>query len=293
MPLLYDVITYTRPDGVVINLSDAPYMIEGYDGFGIGEFQHTTVAPPGGHGEYWYDTRMEAKILTVMFAYHGEGVPERQDSRRAIVRLFNPLIGPGVLRLDQVNGVSLEIDCILAESLSLPSDDFLGVGGYRAVVRFKSHGIPAFRDPVINTLPMNAQPSTGNFTFPWSFPRVFAQSGFFNTSDINNIGDIETPVRITMTGPLIDPVFRNNTTGKALGFTGLTLVAGDGLVIDTDPANYVVQVNGIDAWQYLQSENTEFWDLAPGSNKVVFDVGGTNVVSTTGNISWYTRYLGQ
>lgn len=292
-PLMYDVLTYTRPDGAVINLSDPPYMVNGYDAFGIGEFALTTVLPPGSHGEYWFDTRMNAKVVTIDFEYHGPGVSERQDSRREVARLFNPLLGPGVLRVDQVNGMSRELTCILAESLPLPSDDFLGVGGYRAIVRLKSHGIPAFRDPVVNTVSMNAQPVTGNFTFPWSFPRVFAQSGFFNTTIINNAGDIETPVRMVMSGPLANPIFRNNTTGKVLAFTNLTLGISDGIVIDTDPEKYVVQVNGIDAWQYLVSGSVDFWDLVPGDNEIVFDVGGTNVTDTTGSISWYNRYLGQ
>src|SRR4051812_7195242 len=101
----YDVITYMRPDGAVINLSDPPYMTFGYDGFGIGEFQSTTVAPPGVHGEWWYDTRMDAKVLSVDFGYFGDGVVERRGSRREIVRMFNPLLGPGTLRIDQADGV--------------------------------------------------------------------------------------------------------------------------------------------------------------------------------------------
>lgn len=290
MPLEYDVITYTRPDGEVINLSDPPYMTYGYDGFGIGEFQSTTVAPPGQHGEWWYDTRMDAKVLSVDFGYFGDGVVERQDSRRAVVRAFNPLLGPGVLRLEQVNGSIREIDCILAESLPLPSDEFLGSGGYRTVVRFKSHGIPAFRDGVLNTQSMNAVVLPGNFVFPWSFPRVFAQSGFFSARTITNGGDIETPVRIVMSGPMIDPKFINNTTGRIISMVGLSLSASDGLVIDTNPDGYTVQVNGVDTWQYLH--DADFWDLVSGDNDVVFDVGGTAVGQTTASISWYNRFIG-
>jgi hypothetical protein len=287
----YDVITYTRPDGAVINLSDPPYMTFGYDGFGIGEFQSTTVAPPGVHGEWWYDTRMDAKVLSVDFGYFGDGVVERQGSRREIVRMFNPLLGPGTLRIDQADGVSREIRCILSESLPLPSDEFLGAGGYRTVVRFKSDGIPALVDPTLQTLIVNSTPSTGNFLFPWSFPRVFAQSGFFQTVTVTNDGDIDTPVRIVMAGPIMDPVFRNATTDRILSMVGLSLFAGDNLVIDTNPDKYVVQVNGVDTWQYLN--DAEFWDLAPGDNSVVFDIGGTNPAITSGTISWYNRYLGQ
>jgi hypothetical protein len=286
----YDVITYERPDGVIINLSEPPYTTYEYDGFGISEFQHTTVAPPQLHGEYWQDTRMEAKILTVEFGFTGEGIPERQFSRREVVRLFNPLLGPGTLRIDQVNGISREIRCILAESLPLPSAEFAGVGHYRTLVRFKSDGIPAFIDPVENEFVLDFVGAPGNFTFPWSFPRVFAQSGFATAPIVTNEGDIETPVRIELTGPLTNPILTNLTTDQSIAFTGLTLLAGQVFVVDTDPARYVVTIDGTDSWQYLSEMN--MWSLIPGDNHLQFDIGGTTV-ATVGTVNWFTRYLGQ
>lgn len=290
MTLTYDVITYTRPDGVVIDLTSPPYMMNGYDGFGITDFELTTVSPPGVNGEYWYDTRMNAKVVTLDFSYYGDGVEDRQNNRRSVISLFNPTLGPGVLHIDQVNGASYEMDCILSDVMTLPSDDFLGVGAYHAVVHLKSHGIPALRVPTINT--QNVVPSTasGNVLFPWTFPRVFAQSGFFNTITITNAGDINAPIRISMNGPLSSPIFRNNTTDKALSFPGLILAIGDTLLIDTDPSKYVVQVNGVDAWQNIQ--DADFWDLAPGNNIIIFDIAGTDAVNTSGQLNWYTRYLG-
>jgi hypothetical protein len=288
----YDVITYTRPDDVVINLSDLPYTVHAYDGFGIGEFEHTMVAPPQTHGEYWYDTRMSAKVMTVEFSYTASGdggVPEEQASRRSVIGMFNPLMGPGILRIDQVSGVSREIRCILAESLPLPKEEGEGPGHYRTVVRFKSHGIPAFIDPDINTFELDFTLNPGNFSFPWSFPRTFAQSGYAGNPIVTNIGDIESPVRIEMIGPMTDPLFRNETTDKTISLVGFSLTAGQHLVIDTDPEQYLIQVEGVDAWQYVN--DIEMWGLAPGDNQLTFDLGGTTPASI-GTVQWYTRYLG-
>lgn len=285
----YDVITYTRPDGQVIDLSNAPYITNDYDGFGIGEFQHTLVAPPGVHGDWWYDTRMEAKILTVDFSYYGDGTVERQASRRRIVEMFNPLLGPGVLRIVQESGVDREIDCILAESLMLPSDDFMGVGAYRAVARFRSHGVPAFRDHNMKSQAIGAYSNAG-FMFPWQFPRQFAQSGYAATINITNVGDIDTPVKIAMNGPMVDPIFYHANQAKRIQLSPLTIGLGDTIYIDTNPASYAVQVNGVDAWNLLQS-GADFWQLTPGINTIIMDMGGTTV-QTTGTISWYDRYLG-
>jgi hypothetical protein len=286
----YDVITYRRPDGVTINLSDPPYQLISYDGFGIGEFQHTMVAPPQAHGEYWYDTRMEAKILTVEYSYTGGGVPEEQASRREVVRVFNPLLGPGVLRIDQANGISREIACILAESMSLPKANDEAPGHYQTIVRFKSHGIPAFIDPVVSTFTLNFNATPGNFTFPWTFPRIFAQSGFASSPTIAYDGDIGTPVRIELFGPFSEPAFRNLTTGKSLSLVGVSATDGQHLVIDTHPDLYIIQLDGVDMWHKVYE--TDMWQLAPGDNALSFDIGSTTT-TTAGSIQWNNRYLGQ
>lgn len=285
----YDVLTYERPDGMIINLSNDPYMLDGHDGFGISEFTDTTVDPPGLHGSYWYDTRMNAKVVTIYFTYFGDGVIERQSARRDIVRLFNPLLGPGIMRLEQVNGSVRELRCKLAESMPLPTDDFVGSGGQRFTARFKSDGIPALYDPTVNVLPFAASMS-GNFSFPWSFPRVFAQSGYFNILDVTNIGDIETPVAIHLVGPLSNPIIRNDTTNEQISLNGITLGLNETLDINTDPGNTIVKINGIDAWQYVRDAN--FWELARGDNHIVLDIGSTNT-NTSGTLTWYTRYIGQ
>lgn len=285
----YDVLKFTNSRGTMVNFSDPPYMLDGHEGFGISEFTDTYVSPPGGHGAYWYDTRMDAKIVTVQFSLFEVGVIERENRRRDLVALLNPLLGPGILRLEQVNGVNRELRCMLSESLTMPTDGYKGSGGMSYTMRFKSDGIPAVYDPTIVTYPLSPSLS-GNFTFPWSFPRSFAQSGVYSTPAVSNDGDIDTPIHVVLNGPLINPILRNNTTGEQLSLVGLTLVAGQQLVIDTDPRDLVVQINGVDAWQYIN--DAQFWMLAPGANSLLLDIGGTTVAST-GAITWYSRYIGQ
>lgn len=285
----YDIITYTRPnDAFSINFSDPPYMLVNHDGLGVSEFQRTTVSPPGLHGSYHVDTRMDEKIVTVEFQIHAEGVVERQNARRDLIKLVNPLVGPGILRIDQVNDISYEMVSILAESMPLPTADQIGAGTAHCLVRFASHGVPGIRNPELNELPIT-QGTGGNFTFPWSFPFVLSQSGYFAREVVNNEGDMLSSVHIEMTGPLINPTFKNETTNETISFTGFTLLAGETMVVDTDPNNIVILKNGADATQYLY--DAMFWSLAPGPNTILFDIGGTTV-DTEGVMSWYTYYLG-
>jgi hypothetical protein len=290
MPVPYDIITFTNADGVAINFSNPPYQLNDHEGFGISEFEDTFVEPPGGHGAYWYDTRMSAKVVAIDFTVMEEGVVERQNQRRNLVALLNPLLGPGIIRLEQVNGVIRELVCKLSESFDMPTSGFLGSGAMQYTMNFKSHGIPAFYDPTINAYVFSGATIPGTFSFPWSFPRVFAQSGFFGTVPFNNVGDIETPVHITLVGPALNPIFRNDTTGEQLATTGLTLAAGQTLEIDTDPNNLQFQIGGVDAWNYI--DVAQFWMLARGTNNIVLDIGGTTS-ATNGSVTWYSRYIGQ
>lgn len=289
MPTNYDVVKYYRPDGQVIDLSNPPYMMVGHDGFGIGDFTQTWVSPPGLHGSYLYDTQMEAKVVTLEFEVHDVGVIERQNDRRTIQRMFNPLLGPGRIRVEQVNGVTREMHAVLSESMPMPTDDQMGVGAAHFLARFKSHGIPGVYDPTPVSVPITSGPP-GNFTFPWSFPLTLSQSGFFNRIVVNNDGDLDTNVHIVLNGPMINPAFVNETTGERFSLNPLTLVVGQQLVIDTDPNALVVQIGGNDAWQYVY--DAEFWMLQPGANSILFDIGGTDV-NTTGTMTYYTYYHGQ
>jgi hypothetical protein len=290
MVVAYDKLTYTNPLGTAVDFSDPPYMLNGHDGFGITDFDDTFVDPPGGHGSYWYNTRMNAKVISVEFSLFEAGVIERQNRRRDLVALLNPLLGIGTLRLEQTNGVIRELKCKLAESLSMPTDSYMGPGGMDYTMRFKSHGIPALYDPTINTYAFTGATIPGTFTFPWTFPRIFAQSGFFGNIVLNNAGDIATPVHITLVGPALNPAFRNDTTGEVISMQGLNLLAGQQLDIDTDPNNLQVQISGADAWNYLNL--AQFWMLQEGANNIVLDLGGTTS-ATSGSVTWYSRYIGQ
>jgi hypothetical protein len=97
-----------------------------------------------------------------------------------------------------------------------------------------------------------------NFGFPFGF------SGTSSTSDgqyINNAGNRPTPPIFTITGPVVNPIIYNDTTGSYMAFN-ITLLSNQTLVIDTQ--YHTVRLNGITnsrnvmttaSWPHLQAGN--------------------------------------
>lgn len=90
------------------------------------------------------------------------------------------------------------------------------------------------------------------------------------------LGDVDSYPVITMTGPMSDPVIRNETTGDVLDFTGGTIGAGTVWVIDLRYGRKSVLQGTVSKESYLSTDS----DLT--TFRLVPDpvaAGGTNTVS--------------
>ena len=133
------------------------------------------------------------------------------------------------------------------------------------------------------------------FQFPFAFPISFGTVGQDTT--IDNTGHLKTPILITMTGPLENPIFTNDTTGDIISLTGaggLTLLVGETLVINTNPASPTVQItDGVtttNAYKYLSADSV-LWQLELGENDVSY-VATAQSGAASVTISYKKRYLG-
>jgi hypothetical protein len=103
---------------------------------------------------------------------------------------------------------------------------------------------------------------------------------------VSNSGWVTTYPTITITGPIIDPVVSNATTGDALYLTG-NYAAPD--TIEIDLYNKLITVNGLAARNIL---NTGTWFGAePGNNTFTFTGTGTLVGATSATITWQAAYI--
>ena len=129
--------------------------------------------------------------------------------------------------------------------------------------------------------------------FPFLVPWILG--GTPPEATLVNSGNIETPVTITIWGPIVDPVITNATSGKIITLD-LEMLVGDLFVITTGKNNitavYTPAATGIaeNGFPYI-TVTSKFWSLLKGSNYVTF----TCTSSTTGcgcQITWSDQYAG-
>lgn len=124
--------------------------------------------------------------------------------------------------------------------------------------------------------PVAAGSGTG-VVFPLVFPLVFAGVATTHLT-VENSGNFSTPPIFTVSGPVTNPIIDNDTTGESIQTSGLTLAAGETIVIDV--GRRVLEVAGVARMDYLDAGNTEWFELSPGSNDLRLR-GGSMVLGQT------------
>jgi hypothetical protein len=286
---------YQRQDGVTLDLNDGVNIkLRHHDGLGIPEFQHASTTPPGLDGDYWFGVHYPPRVISLDLVLYAPGLGALENLRASIIDKLNPTIYSGTLKITQVNGVERWIDCVLSESLPMPSTQHIAQHAMMLTVRFRTVTDPFLYDPTLQTYTVASgmAGSSGNFMQGgMRFPFVLSQSGVFNEVVMTYQGHVPTPVAITLYGPGIEPVLRNDTLGRSVGFlgSGLNLPTAGVLSVNMDPRNRDVEYQGLSGWAYLRESG--FWWLQPGPNHLSFEVSGSNV-NTLLVMTYRNRYLG-
>lgn len=285
-------LVWTRDDGLVLDLSDGvSYKLRHHDGFGMPPFDPITVSVPTIEGDFWLGSHFNARVVTIDLVLNADTLAALQARRAEIISAVNPR-HQGTLTLTQSNGVVRAFDCALGAQASMPTSQHIGRSHMGLQLQFRSVGNPALYDPVKQSLIISTAGSLG-FSFPWQFPFQLARSQVYAQPVVNNPGDLETPVEITLTGPGQEPIFRNDTLNQRVSFAGgvapFFIAQGGNLYLSMDQRRRRVQRYGVDIWNALTE--ADFWTLQPGANSLFFDIGATTT-DTVLKIEWYNRYLG-
>lgn len=297
-----EILTYFRPDtgaGLLLN-DETNYRLLHHDGFGIGDMTHISSPVPELDGEYWIGAKFNTKVITLELAMYGPTIAGLQAKRAQLIDYLNPkLVDPrsgrfGRLRLQQTDGRQLQMDCVLSEAMSLPTSEYIGTGrAARLQLRFRSVGAPYLYDPNSASIEYALGGSGGFRVDPFRLPMRVSASEIFRQVTLVNAGHVESPVLIDVLGPATAIALTNTTLNRSVEFRNenapLVLSAGQHLVVNTDPFNLTVTLDGANAWNYLS--RAEFWLLTVGDNDLIFDLGSANA-NTRVTVSYNTRYLG-
>ena len=124
--------------------------------------------------------------------------------------------------------------------------------------------------------------------WPIVWPTSWGASGTSGTASILNAGTFETRPLLTLTGPVTNPTITNVTTGQFLTFTGLTMGAGDVLVVDLK--GHTAILNGTTNERGLLSASSSWWTLAPGYTTVQY-TANTTLTGSTLTVAWQSAWM--
>jgi hypothetical protein len=132
---------------------------------------------------------------------------------------------------------------------------------------------------------------SGGFSFPFSFPFNLGTVG--SQLEVNNSGNIETPVIIYFYGEVVNPVIQNLTTEEDI-IINQTVNDGDILIINTafGEKSAMILSGGVytNAFEYVDPDSI-FWKLAPGDNTLKYTVNSEGANAQC-RIYYYHRFSG-
>lgn len=131
--------------------------------------------------------------------------------------------------------------------------------------------------------------ATGGFTWPATWPLSWGVTGSGGTVYVTNGGDWNTPLVITVTGPLTTPAIYRQDNGDVLELN-TALAASDVVVIDT--LADTLTLNGAPAKNLLsdRSAPVNSFLMPPGSTGLALRAAVTNSAASMA-VTWRSAYL--
>lgn len=286
-------VTYKNSRGESITLSNAkPYILQKLNGTGgIGadvQLQKT----PFQDGQTYIDTLLDFRVITFEVVILADTTEELFKFRADLVRVFNAKLGKGKLCYEYEGGVK-EIECIVDQAPVFPSGKNNRSNSYQRTTFTLLCPSPFWED-VAETVEEFIT-IEGGLSFPASLSATFAQITVSKQKMVVNDGDVPTPIKLTMQGPLTSPIRLSNDTSGEFIEVKQDLLEGDRLVIDTTFGRKRVEritATGevINAFNYIHLD-TVFWNLVPGNNLISYSTGFDGELSPL-FIEYKNKYVG-
>jgi phage-related protein len=281
-------LIYTNSANQSIELYEAPYRLINVEGLGGTEVDVQTQKSPYQDGSTYVDSVLENKSIEIQIKITGNDESDLTINRRKISSIFSPNLGMGVLRFINDEGEK-EIDVVVEAVPFFPDGSTNRQRTFQKALIHLQAPDPYWRDPleVSRTLVAFA----GTFSFPLRFPLRFGTRG--DSEVLTNTGDVTTPVKINIQGPVEVPQVINETTGQYIR-ANVNLFGGDILHIDTSKNHKRVEIyrgnSVINAFGHLD-RMSDLWSLSPGDNVIKYSANRGRRDGAVA-IAWHNRYLG-
>jgi hypothetical protein len=281
------LLSFTNGDGDTFEIRGNYLLSPNWSGFGNMPINLQSTKAPYQDGRTYIDAILEEKELVLEFTIIGDTRQSVFDRRRTVASMFNPKRGIGTLKWLQEDGTEFHIECIPLGP-EFPGGDGQGNTFQSVIVSFMALS-PYWFDPVQVQRTMVG--FSGGWSFPLSFPLSFGEVG--TQIDVENDGDLETPIMIYLYGEIVTPVIENVTTDEKIT-VNKTIDDGDIMIINTAFGEKSVMIlsGGVytDAFEDVDPESV-FWSLEPGANTIKY-TSASEGENAECRIYYYNRYGG-
>lgn len=271
-------LIYTNERGDSIELGQsAPFFVTSIEGFSNVDNIIDSYQSPNQDGESVTNEKLAGRHMVIQGEYYTR---DRQDGRNKLIKVFNPKL-EGILKY--INGSFIkEIKCKPEKSPVISSTNKSTVPYLINLYASNPFWLDDFEtsEEIITWI--------GGMTFPLRLPTAFSMAGGKIINIIND-GDVETPIRLEVTGTATNPKVLNRTTGEFIK-VNRTLTSDDTLVITTDFGNKRVELNEQNVFNYIDLNST-FFNLVVGDNVIELTTEDEND-NTNIKISYRNRYIG-
>jgi hypothetical protein len=280
-------LTFIDPDGTEhVLTTDVDVDVEfGVEGRFMPPVESVLERVPRQPGARRRQTQFGVREVVLPLEVFGGSEVGLRTRLRELVRAFDPTRGDGILRSTAPDGSVRQVTCRYSAGMEVVEGlDLLG-NVQRAAIVLEAVD-PFWYDTATSALTIG--PTQAAF-FP-ILPLRLSGSEVYADTDIVNDGDAEAWPAWTVTGPGNDPILRNLTTGEAIDLTGVSLGAGEQILIDTAPGVKTVRTgDGRNLFGDMTPASV-LWALAPGRNSVRLELSGATA-GTSFALSWRRRWL--
>lgn len=288
-------LTFTNPNGESIEFSqESIYKWRNVEGLGALTSTFQTDKTVFEDGETIIDDgTFDSRILVLSLNIISTDI---YPHLRRLNRVLNPRLGNGTLKYETGTGIIRVFNTVRVRTMPTLNQESARRAGFQPTIVTFNLFDPVMYDEAFNErILITQQPS---FEFPLEIDSVLGvEFGTIFTGGfpVPNIGDLTTPVVLEMDGPLTSPIVVRNATSNEEIVINASILTNERLIIETDIRNINVTKVLADsteekAFNDLDIDATDFWQLQLGENNIVLTSGGTVLENAT--IRWKNKYVG-
>lgn len=287
-----DLITgdYQMQLGTLLLGAGTPYEVDADEGLtgwdDMPGLDLADVPRPAAAGAWPGSIYPQSRIITVKLSVHDDGAGHAANLAALRAAVNATLAGETPLAVQLGGQVTYAgVRCL---QRSLPTgDNYAGRRTAKGMIQFEATD-PRRYTAAASSVTTGPTASTGGIAWPTTWPITWGTSSG-GTVNVVNVGDYNTPVFITITGPLTTPAVYKQDTGEVLELN-TTLAAGD--VVAIDPLADTLTLNGAPAKSLLSDRSAPVSNFlfSPGSTGLALRAAVTDP-SAKMTALWRSAYL--